>query len=294
MRVAILGASGYLGRNYSRSKPPAHVVLVPVDRAKIDYTDSLNFKRFLYQEKIDKVINCAGFTGKPNVDACENFRDLCHQLNVQLPAMLASVCSDEKKMFFQIGSGCIYQGVPDKEHPDQGFRETDEPNFCFQQPPCSFYSGTKAEMEQKIKDIPGTSIWRLRMPFSGTWDDRNLLVKLAGYEKILEAKNSITNLDEFIVNTLDMVAAEIPSGIYNCTNPGAIFSSEILELLLKNKIRLTKPSYFQSQEEIFSAMKSPRSSCVLDCSKVSELGFRFREVHEALENCLEKLCRARL
>ncbi|NBU71024.1 MAG: NAD-dependent epimerase/dehydratase family protein [Bacteroidetes bacterium] len=289
MRVAILGSSGYLGRNYSRAKPPAEVVLVPVDRAKIDYTDKIIFKRFLKQEKIDKIINCAGFTGKPNVDACEQFRDLCYQLNVQLPVMLASVCSDEKKMFFQIGSGCIYQGVPDNNYPDQGFKETDAPNFCFHHPPCSFYSGTKAEMEEKIKDIPGTSIWRLRMPFAGTWDDRNLLVKLVGYEKILEAVNSITHLGEFINNTLKLLASEAPDGVYNCTNSGVVSNTEIVDMLCKRNIRLKKASYFQTEKEASLAMRSPRSACVLDSSKIMKMGFGFRNVFEALEDSLREL-----
>jgi len=289
MRVAILGASGYLGSSYSRAKPPAKVVMIPVERAKIDYTNPVVFKTFLNHEKIDKIINCSGFTGKPNVDVCEDFPDLCHRLNVELPEMLASVCSDENKPFFQIGSGCIYRGVPNLKYPDQGFKETDEPNFCFEHPPCSYYSGTKAEMEQKIKDIPGTTIWRLRMPFSGVLDSRNLLVKLASYPKILEAKNSLTCLEEFVEKTLDMLAAETPSGIYNCTNSGAILNSEIVDSLVNKKIRLSKPTYFHSQEEISSAMKSPRSSCVLDCSKVSNLGFGFQEVHVALETCLKKL-----
>lgn len=289
MRVAILGASGYLGRSYMQAQPPIGVALIPAIRAMIDYTDAVLFKEFLKREKIDKVINCAGFTGKPNVDACEDSRELCFSLNVRLPEVLATVCADEKKSFYQIGSGCIYQGVPDLRHPNQGFKELDEPNFCFKHPPCSFYSGTKAEMEERIGKIPGISIWRLRMPFSGKHDDRNLLVKLANYRKILEARNSITFLEEFIEKTLKMAAAGVPEGIYNLTNPGIALNSEIINLLLLKKIRLTPPIYFQSREEISLAMRSPRSSCLLDSGKVAEVGFEFQDVHGALRKCAQAL-----
>lgn len=292
MRVAILGASGYLGRKYLEAQPPAGIILVPAVRANIDYTDPVIIKKFLKVEKIDKVINCAGFTGKPNVDACEDSRELCFSMNVHLPVMLATVCFDEKKPFFQIGSGCIYQGVPDSRNPEQGFREVDEPNFCFKHPPCSYYSGTKAEMEEKIRNIPGTSIWRLRMPFSGEKEDRNLLVKLASYKKILEAGNSLTCLDEFIEKTLQMTSGDVPDGIYNLTNPGFVMSSEIVDLLYLRKIRRIPPAYFQTSQEISLAMKSPRSSCFLDSSKAANLGFGFRVVHEALKICLDKLCPA--
>ena len=38
----------------------------------MDYTNFRTFLAALKKEKPDFVINAAGFTGKPNVDACEN------------------------------------------------------------------------------------------------------------------------------------------------------------------------------------------------------------------------------
>ena len=46
-----------------------------------------------------------------------------------------------------------------------GFTETDPPNFSFRDPPCSFYSGTKALGEEAIAGIGQSYIWRLRIPF---------------------------------------------------------------------------------------------------------------------------------
>lgn len=144
-------------------------------------------------------------------------------------------------------------------------------------------------MEKRIRHLPGVSIWRLRMPFTPHWDDRNLLSKLSKYSKILEARNSITNLDEMIEVSLRTLAARAPSGIYNLTNPGIVTNSEIIEMLLRHKIRTQPAVFFNSLEDITKAMQPPRSACVLDSSKISKLGYPMRPVQEALEHAMRAM-----
>ena len=289
MRIAILGSSGYLGSAYFQVKAPPGIRLVPASRSLVDYHDPFILREFLRSEQIRGVINCAGFTGKPNVDACEDSKELCFKMNVELPETIAKVCFDENRKLFQIGSGCIYQGNPDAGNPDKGYREEDEPNFSFEHPPCSFYSGTKAEMEKRIKDTPGVSIFRLRMPFSSAKDDRNLLWKLSRYPKLIEASNSLSFLDEFISTSLKMVAAQTPSGIYNFTNPGVAKNSQIVQLLIDKGIRSSEIAFFSSTSETHSVMRAPRSSCILDSTKIAALGFPLSDVHESLLLCISKM-----
>ena len=289
MKIAILGSSGYLGSAYLQVKAPSGIHLVPVSRSLINYHDPFILREFLRSEQIKGVINCAGFTGKPNVDACEDSKELCFKMNVELPETLAKVCFDENRTLFQIGSGCIYQGNPDAGNPDKGFREEDDPNFSFEHPPCSFYSGTKAEMEKRIKDTPGVSIFRLRMPFSSAKDDRNLLWKLSRYPMLIEASNSLSFLDEFISMSLKMVAAQTPSGIYNFTNPGVAKNSQIVQLLIDKGIRTSEMAFFSSTSEAHSVMRAPRSSCILDSTKIAALGFPLSDVHESLLLCINKM-----
>ena len=289
MKIAILGSSGYLGSAYLRFKAPAGILLVPTPQKSVDYHDPLILREFIRSEQIKGVINCAGYTGKPNVDACEDSKELCFKMNVELPETITKVCFDENIFLIQIGSGCIYQGTINVGYPNKGFREDDEPNFSFDHPPCSFYSGTKAEMEKRIKDTPGVSIFRLRMPFSAAKDDRNLLYKLSRYPKLIEASNSLTFLDEFIEKSLEMVAAQVPFGIYNLTNPGLVTNSEIAKLLFEKGIRSSELAFFASTSEAQSVMRAPRSSCILDSTKVAALGFPFSDVHEALHLCIHKM-----
>ena len=105
MKIAILGSSGYLGSAYLRVKPPAGIRLVPASRCLVDYHDPFILRDFIRNEQIEGVINCAGYTGKPNVDACEDSKELCFKMNVVLPETIAKVCFDEKRALFQIGSG---------------------------------------------------------------------------------------------------------------------------------------------------------------------------------------------
>ena len=39
------------------------------------------------------LINCVGYTGKPNVDACEEDKQNCWDLNVTFPTLLANECA---------------------------------------------------------------------------------------------------------------------------------------------------------------------------------------------------------
>ncbi|NBS54804.1 NAD-dependent epimerase/dehydratase family protein [bacterium] len=291
MKIALLGSSGYLGQTYAQSRVPRGLSLIPIPRDQLDYSNPIILRNFIRREKVDGILNCAGFTGRPTVDACEDQQQLCFQLNVLLPELLAKVSSDEKTPLIQIGSGCIYQGNPSKTDPNQGFREEDQPNFSFDYPPCSYYSGTKAEMEKRIGHLPFVSIWRLRMPFSSQPDDRNLLQKLAKYPKVLEARNSLTDLNEMVSLTLRMLLAGVPSGIYNLTNPGVVSNSEIVEMLVAHGLRKLRPSFFSSTEEISMAMRAPRSSCVLDSSKIARLGFPMCDVREALARAVQAMAR---
>jgi dTDP-4-dehydrorhamnose reductase len=116
-----------------------------------------------------------------------------------------------------------------------------------------------------------------------------LLIKLAKYPKILEARNSLTDVAEMIDVSLRMLVARVPPDIYNLTNPGVVSNSEIINMLLRQRIRTLPAAYFQSLDEIANAMQAPRSACVLDSTKILKLGFPMRSVQDALEAAISGL-----
>ena len=59
---------------------------------------------------------------------------------------------------------------------------------------------------------PASIVWRLRIPFDSVDNPRNYLTKLMRYPRLLEATNSISQLDEFAAATLACWKSGCPSG----------------------------------------------------------------------------------
>ena len=70
MNICILGG-GYVGTHLSNSLKSDHNVTV-LRRADLDYNKQYKLLAFLSKSNIDYVINCSGFTGRPNVDQAED------------------------------------------------------------------------------------------------------------------------------------------------------------------------------------------------------------------------------
>ena len=259
-------------------------------RADFDYTDTAALTALLRQEKPEFLINAAGYTGKPNVDACELHKAECLFGNAVLPGRIAEACTAAGVPWGHVSSGCIYNG----SRPDgTGFTEDDAPNFSFRSPPCSFYSGTKALGEEVLAGRPDVYLWRLRIPFNEVDNPRNYLTKLLRYPTLLEATNAISQLDEFCAATFACWEKRIPFGTYNVTNPGQVTTHEIVELIRKTGVSDKNFVFLKDETDFMSkAAKTPRSNCVLNTSKLTRAGITLTEVHEAVERDLRRWRRA--
>ncbi len=253
-------------------------------RADLNIFDPVDLARALDDLSADFLINCAGYTGKPNVDACENDKSACLMGNAVLPGVVAKACREVGIPFGHVSSGCIFTG---QARDGQGFTEEDEPNFSFRQNNCSFYSGTKALGEEVLAAESRCYIWRLRIPFDNQSHPRNYLQKLMTYERLLEAENSLSHLDEFVQACLDSVQRQIPYGIYNLTNPGSIRTSEITKLIAEYGLVAKPFSFFRDEEEFMRvAAKTPRSNCVLDATKALQAGLNLSPIEDVLRRSL--------
>ena len=281
-----------MGSAYRRFLAGRQIDHVAADRQKHDYRQRDGLRQLLKAVQPEFVINAAGYTGKPNVDACEIHKVECLEGNAVYPGMVKEVCAEAKVPWGHVSSGCIFTGtLPDRS----GFREEDAPNFTFRQNNCSFYSGTKALGEEILQDDPNCFIWRLRIPFDQVDNPRNYLTKVIRYARLLEASNSLSQLDDFVRATWDCWSRRLPFGIYNVTNPGFVTTHEVVELIKKSamgKRLLAKGkefSFFEDEVEFMKiAAKTPRSNCVLDSSKLTRAGIKMDEVHEAVEQALAR------
>jgi UDP-glucose 4,6-dehydratase len=260
-----------------------------VRRYEVDYANPETLRGWLKSSNPSFVINSAGYTGKPNVDACEVAKAKCLDGNSVLPGTIRQVCEDLKIPWGHVSSGCIYSG----RRPDGvGWSEEDEPNFSFRHPPSSFYSGTKALGEEVLEGARNCYIWRLRIPFNEERSPRNYLQKLLNYDSLLEAENSVSHLGEFVQKCVECFEKEVEPGIYNMTNLGAVTTRQVTEWMREEGVTDKQFKFFEDEEQFMSnAAKTPRSNCVLDTSKSEKAGIGMRPVEEAMRESMQKWLR---
>jgi UDP-glucose 4,6-dehydratase len=308
--ILLLGASGYVGQAFSAELRRRRLSFIPLTRRAIDYTSFDILFDYIRKMRPEFVINAAGYAPNPNVDACESSREEVLCANALLPQTIARACLMTNTPWGHVSSGSIYTGAkvaewgrmrietdlnrPEMrrlfaEQPEKfyGFTEWDEPNFSFRHAPCNFYSGTKALAEEAIRGVGQNYIWRPRMLFNECDEPRNLLAKLQHYERIYDNVNSITHLDDFVRACLDLWERQAPFGIYNVVNPGAVTTRRIVEMIQQILNPARRFEFWENDEEFYRCQaKTPRSSCILDVSKLLSIGVKMRPAEKALEDAL--------
>jgi dTDP-4-dehydrorhamnose reductase len=291
----VLGKNGYIAEAIAKELKSRNLHHVALSRTDVDYTNMQIFDHWLSNNAYKKtvahhnisIINCAGYIGKPNVDACELNKADTVEGNVILPAFFSQLCANKGYLYTHISSGCIYTGYK-KE-----FSEEHAPNFDFQN--GSFYSGTKALAEKIVRQNNQNSyIFRLRIPFDEFESPRNYLTKLLTYDTLLDARNSLSHRADFAKYTIDLIEQKVPFGIYNVTNKGSVTTKEVVELIkyhLRDNLKFNMPDkefkFFSNLDNFMQEVTSPRSNCVLDTSKIEQY-IPIRTAQEALKDALSK------
>ncbi|KAE9599444.1 putative UDP-glucose 4,6-dehydratase [Lupinus albus] len=211
------------------------------------------------------VLNAAGVTGRPNVDWCESHKVETIRTNVVGTLTLAHICKEHGLYMMNFATGCIFEY--DKEHPlgsGIGFKEEDMPNFI-----GSFYSKTKAMVEDLLKEYDNVCTLRVRMPISSDLNNpRNFITKISHYNKVVNIPNSMSVLDELLPIAIEMAKRNL-KGIWNFTNPGVISHNEILELY-KNYIDPQFKWENFNLEEQAKVIVAPRSNNDMDSFKLKK------------------------
>ena len=91
--IYLLGGSGYVGTAYQALLTRKGIPFRNLRRAEVDYTQTAVLTELLHREKPAFLINAAGYTGKPNVDACELHKAECLFGNAVLPGRIAEACT---------------------------------------------------------------------------------------------------------------------------------------------------------------------------------------------------------
>jgi len=309
--ILLLGGTGYIGGAFAAAMQRRQLSFKNLSRCEVDYTNPIALANFLREQRPEFVMNAAGYTGKPNVDACESRSVETIAGNVEFPRQLAIVCAEAGVPFAHVSSGCIYTGCKvattdgltverdvnsayvrrlaiDSPNSIQGFDETHEPNFTRSHGVCSLYSHTKALGESAIKGIGEHYIWRLRIPFDAHDGPRNYLSKLQSYPKVYSALNSLSHRSDFVEACLESWARRIPFGVYNVTNPGYVSTEYVVERIRKLLGAKKEFKYWKNDKEFYQeGAIARRSNCVLNSDKLARAGIKLRPIEEALDDALQ-------
>tara|TARA_R110002153_G_scaffold3866_1_gene18535 strand:+ start:99 stop:944 length:846 start_codon:yes stop_codon:yes gene_type:complete len=259
MNICILGG-GYIGTHLSNSLLGYHNVTV-LRRAELDYNKQYKLLAFLSNNKIDYVINCSGFIGRPNVDQAEDKKKECWDLNVSGPVNVNRVCKALQIPYVHITTGCIYTGY------EKAWSEEDEVNYGLFNVESSFYSKSKHAYELAAGDY-GLTL-RIRMPFSNDiTSERSVLYKLRNYNNLINFKNSKTYIPDLCRFVKEYIAeGRNENDVLNLVNPDALDTAGVIEFM--KAADKGNPNW---KFVDFAALntKCNRSNCTLDITKLKE------------------------
>jgi dTDP-4-dehydrorhamnose reductase len=275
MAIVIFGA-GFLGTRFAEEIPDAVL-------SRADITDRDAVIHELRAHGAHAAINCAGKTGKPNVDWCDAHPLETQRANVVGPLVLAEGCAEVNAYLLHLGSGCIFYGPSPSPG---GWREDDFAN------PTSFYSRTKYAADLTLSRLPNVGIARLRMPIDARPGARNLITKLASYKQVIDVENSVTVVGD-LVGVVRALVAKRATGVFHATNPGTMRHRDLLRMYREMVDPSHEYTLIGEGELVARGLAAhARSNCVLASPRLAELGITMRPVDVALRDAVGRYARA--
>lgn len=249
-----------VGRGWTGSKVFDRFVEKGLTPTLVSHQESFNAIR---NKSWDWVVNCAGVTGVPNVDACELDKRGTVEGNAVFPILLHELCEEHKVRLAHFSSGCIYTGhISDIDA---------DPNFF-----GSIYSVSKGISDIYLKDK--AVVFRIRMPFTGKDEAKNYLTKVKKYAdtaKLYDSgPNSLSDHDESVAVACDLVLSNTRNGPYNLVNQGTVTMRELAAMMKLDCEWFT-------EDEFQRATRAGRSTCVIPAFE------SMRPLDEALAQALK-------
>lgn len=273
MRTLIFG-KGYLGTSFAASPMLGESFL-----SGVDITDKAKVRQEIQHYRPQAVINCAG---KTNLEWCRDNKMEALEINTVAPLFILRSCAELDIPMVHMSSGCIYEG---KGTRDRGFREKDTPA------PKGFYAKSKALAEELLTqtEYPKLLILRLRQPFSGAPNPRNLITKVLSYQKLITSPNSMTYIPDLISATAFLLKKN-QRGIFNVCNEGFISPYEIA-LQAQKLLKLSKKYTPISKKKLdilnVKNNREYRVDTLLNMGKLRVIGFKMPKVKQRVVDALK-------
>ena len=215
MNILITGCNGQLGNKMQllEKANPQHTYF-NTDVAELDITDSAAIEKFVNENQIDGIVNCAAYTA---VDKAEDNQELCRLLNTVAPGYLAAAVEKRGGWLIQVSTDYVFDGTNHTPYTE------DEPT-C----PNSVYGSTKLEGEKAAQQACSrTMIVRTAWLYSTFGNNFVKTMIRLGKEKpelgvIFDQIGTPTYAHDLAVALFAAINQGVVPGIYHFSNEGVI------------------------------------------------------------------------
>ncbi len=282
MKILITGCNGQLGNEMQllEKENPQHTYF-NTDVAELDITDQNAIEKFVSENAIDGIVNCAAYTA---VDKAEENQDLCMKLNATAPDYLAQAIEKRGGWMIQISTDYVFDGTNHKPY-------TEADSVC----PNSTYGRTKLAGEQAVMaGCKKSMIIRTAWLYSTFGNNFVKTMIRLGKEKpelgvIFDQIGTPTYARDLAVAIFAAINQGIVPGIYHFSNEGVIswydFTKAIHRIAGITTCRV-RPLH---TEEYPTPANRPHYS-VLDKTKIKQTyGIEIPYWEESLVECVKLL-----
>ena len=215
MNILITGCNGQLGNEMQllEETNPQHTYF-NTDVAELDITDAVAIEKFVIENQIDGIVNCAAYTA---VDKAEDNQDLCRLLNTDAPGYLAAAVEKRGGWLIQVSTDYVFDGTNHTPY-------TEEEPTC----PNSVYGSTKLEGERAAQQACSrTMIVRTAWLYSTFGNNFVKTMIRLGKEKpelgvIFDQIGTPTYARDLAVALFAAINQGVVPGIYHFSNEGVI------------------------------------------------------------------------
>ena len=282
MKILITGCNGQLGNEMQllEKENPQHTYF-NTDVAELDITDQTAIEKFVNENEIDGIVNCAAYTA---VDKAEDNEALCQKLNAEAPAYLAHAIGLRGGWMIQISTDYVFDGT--KHTP---YVEDDE--TC----PNSVYGRTKLVGELNVQKLCERSmIIRTAWLYSTFGNNFVKTMIRLGKEKpelgvIFDQIGTPTYARDLAVAIFAAINEGIVPGIYHFSNEGVISWYDFTKVIHRIAGITTCKVRPLHTAEYPTPANRPHYS-VLDKTRIKTVyGLDIPYWEESLEACIAKL-----
>ncbi len=282
MRILITGCNGQLGNEMQllEKENPQHTYF-NTDVAELDITDQAAIEKFVTDNQIDGIVNCAAYTA---VDKAEDNQELCRKLNSLAPGYLAAAMGKRGGWMIQISTDYVFDGTNHTPYTE------DEPT-C----PNSVYGVTKLEGEQAVqRNCPKSMVIRTAWLYSTFGNNFVKTMIRLGKEKpelgvIFDQIGAPTYAHDLAVAIFTAINQGVEPGIYHFSNEGVISWYDFTKAIHRIAGITTCHVRPLHTSEYPTPAARPHYS-VLDKTKIKQTyNLEIPYWEESLAECIEKL-----